>query len=71
MAEYFGYGVCSSLYSLLLSVFNDNFAYSNLLFAAIMAVPLIISLFFFIRALVKKYASKYTVIKKEYVEDDL
>lgn len=71
MAEYFGYGVCSSLYSLLLSVFNDNFAYSNLLFATIMAVPLIISLIFFIRALVKKYASKYTVIKKEYVEDDL
>lgn len=70
MAEYLGYGVCSSLYALLMSVFNDNFAYSNLVYVAILAVPLIISLIFFIRSLVKKYASKYTVIKKEYVEDE-
>lgn len=70
MAEYLGYGLCSSLYSILLGVFNDNFAYSNLVYAGIIVIPLIISLIFFIRALVKKYASKYTVIKKEYVEDE-
>lgn len=70
MAEYLGYGLCSSLYSILLGVFNDNFAYSNLVYAGIIILPLIISLIFFIRALVKKYASKYTVIKKEYVEDE-
>ena len=70
MAEYLGYGLCSSIYSILLGAFNDNFAYSNLVYAGIIIIPLIISLIFFIRALVKKYASKYTVIKKEYVEDE-
>ena len=71
MAEYLGYGICSSLYSLLLGIFNDNFALSNLTYVAIISIPLVISLILFIRALVKKYASKYTIIKKEYVEDDL
>lgn len=70
MAEYLGYGLCSSIYSILLSAFNDNFAYSNLVYAGIIVIPLILSLIFFIRALVKKYAEKYTVIKKEYVEDE-
>lgn len=70
MAEYLGYGVCSSIYSLLLAAFNDDFAYSNLVYAGIIVIPLILSLIFFIRALVKKYAEKYTVIKKEYVEDE-
>lgn len=70
MAEYLGYGMCSSIYSILLSAFNDNFAYSNLVYAGIIVIPLILSLIFFIRALVKKYAEKYTVIKKEYVEDE-
>lgn len=69
MAEYLGYASFSSLYALLLSVFNDNFGYSNLVYIAILAVPLIISMIVFIKFLVKKYTSKYTIIKAEYTED--
>ena len=69
MAEYLGYASFSSLYALLLSVFNDNFGYSNLVYIAILAVPLIISMIVFIKFLVKKNASKYTIIKAEYTED--
>ena len=69
MAEYLGYATFSSIYALLLSVFNDNYGYTNLVYIAILAVPLIVSMIVFIRFLVKKHASKYTIIKAEYTED--
>lgn len=69
MAEYLGYATFSSVYALLLSVFNDNYGFTNLVYIAILAVPLTISMIVFIRFLVKKHASKYTIIKAEYTED--
>jgi len=69
MVEYFGYAAISFVYSLLLTVFGDNYGLTNMSYIAIFAIPLVISLIFFIRALCKKYAQKYTIIKPEYTED--
>lgn len=71
MVEYLGYGIISALYAALLSAFNDNWGLTNIVYISILAVPLIISLILFIRALVKKYAEKFTVIKDEYTKDDI
>ena len=69
MVEYLGYALISLVYSMLLGVFNDNYGLTNLTYISIFAIPLVISLIFFIRALVKKHAQKYTVIKDEYTID--
>ena len=71
MVEYLGYGIISALYAALLSAFNDNWGLTNIVYISILAVPLLISLILFIRALVKKYAEKFTVIKDEYTKDDI
>jgi len=69
MAEYMGYALISFVYSILLSVFEDNYGLTNVTYIAIFGIPLVVALLFFIRALCKKYAQKYTIIKSEYVED--
>ncbi len=69
MVEYLGYAVVSSVYAALLAGFGDNYGLTNIVYIAIFAVPLILSLTLFIRALIKKYAQKYTVIKDEYTKD--
>jgi len=67
--EYLGYGLISMLYAGLLAFFKDDWGVTNLVYIAIVAVPLIISMIVFIRALCKKHAQKYTVIKDEYTID--
>ncbi len=69
IAEYSGYAVLNAVYAQILDGFADNFAYTNLLYAAILAVPLIVVLIFFSKVLTKKFAQKYTIIKPEYTED--
>lgn len=69
MVEYLGYGLISALFAGLLAVFNDNWGLTNIVYMAILSVPLIISLIFFIRSLIKKHAQKFTVIKDEYTKD--
>ena len=69
MVEYLGYAVISFVYSFLLGAFNDNFGLTNLTYIGIFVIPLVVSLIFFIRALCKKYAQKFTIIKPEYTED--
>ena len=69
MVEYLGYAVISFVYSFLLSAFGDNFGLTNLTYIGIFVIPLVVSLIIFIRALCKKYAQKYTIIKSEYTED--
>lgn len=70
MVEYLGYSLISALYSLLLSTFNDNYGTTSLVFIAIVAVPIIVSMIVFIKFLIKKHAQKYTIIKDEYSQDD-
>jgi hypothetical protein len=67
--EYLGYGIISALYAALLAVFKDNWGLTNIVYISILAIPLIVSLIFFIRALVKKHAQKFTVVKDEYSQD--
>ena len=69
MVEYLGYASISFVYSILIAAFNDNLGLTNITYVGIFAIPLIISLIVFIRALCKKYAQKYTIIKPEYTED--
>ena len=69
MVEYLGYALISFVFSGLLSLYNDNFGLTCLTYIGIFAIPLIISLIFFIKQLTKKYAQKYTIVKDEYVND--
>lgn len=69
MVEYLGYALISFIYSMLLANFNDNFGITSLVYIAIFAVPLIISMIFFLMRLTKKHAEKYTIIKDEYTKD--
>lgn len=70
MVEYLGYSLISAMYSLLLTQFNNNYGMVMLVYMGILAVPLIVSMVFFIRFLIKKHAQKYTIIKPEYVDYD-
>ena len=67
--EYLGYAIISGVYAQLLGVFNDNYGLTNLVYIGILILPLCISCGFFIRALIKQYSRKRTIIKKEYTED--
>lgn len=69
MVEYLGYAVISSVYAALLAGFGDNYGLTNLVYISIFAIPLLVSMTLFIRALIKKYTQKYTVIKDEYTKD--
>ena len=66
--EYLGYAAISSLYALLLSLFGDNIGMTGLVYISILAIPMVVSLILFIRALCKQYAKKYTIIKSEYTD---
>ena len=69
MVEYLGFAICSFVYSLLLGLTSDNYGLTNLIYIAIFGIPLVASMMLFIKALIKKYAQKYTVIKDEYTND--
>jgi MFS family permease len=69
MIEYLGYAVISALFAGLLTAFNDNWGLTNIVYIGIIGLPLIVSLIVFIRALIKKHAQKFTVIKDEYTKD--
>ncbi len=68
--EYLGIAIINMLYAQLLSVFNNNLGYANLVYLSILALPIIALLVLFIRVLIKKYTQKYTIIKPEYTEDE-
>ena len=69
MVEYCGYASLNAVYSLLVGLFMNNYGWTSITFIAISFPPLVIALALFVRALVKKYAQKYTIIKEEYVND--
>lgn len=69
MVEYLGYALTSLAYSALLSVFNDNFGLTNLIYIGIFGIPLVFALIVFIKLLCKRHAEKFTIIKPEYTED--
>ncbi len=69
MASYMGYALVSMLYAGLLTTFGDNYGWTSIVYIAIMAVPIIVSVGLFIRLICRKYAQKYTIIKDEYTKD--
>ncbi len=69
MVEYLGYAVISAVYAALLAGFNDNYGLTSLVYIAIFTIPLFVSLILFLKALIKKHAQKFTVIKDEYTKD--
>jgi len=69
MVEYLGYAIISAVYAALLAGFGDNYGLTNLVYIGIFAIPLIVSLILFLKALTKKHAQKFTVIKDEYTKD--
>ncbi len=69
MVEYMGYAAISAVYAALLNLFGDNYGLTNLVYISIFAIPIILSMILFIKALVKKHAQKFTVIKDEYTKD--
>lgn len=69
MVEYMGYAAISAVYSLILAGFNDNYGLTSLVYIGIFAIPLIVSLILFIRALCKKHAQKFTIIKDIYTKE--
>ena len=69
MVEYMGYALISSLYAALLAGFSDNYGITSLVYIGILTIPLIVSTVLFIKALSKKHAQKYTIIKDEYTKD--
>lgn len=69
MVEYLGYAIISSVYAALLAGFNDNYGLTNLVYIAIFGIPLLVSMVLFIKALIKKHAQKFTIIKDEYTKD--
>lgn len=68
MMEYLGHSVGALIFSQLIGI-NNNYGSAVLLFISITIIPLIVITTLFVRMLVKVYASKRTIIKKEYVED--
>ena len=69
MVEYLGYAVISAVYAALLAGFNDNYGLTSLVYIAIFTIPLFVSLILFLKAVIKKHAQKFTVIKDEYTKD--
>ncbi len=70
IAEYSGIAIINLFYAQLLNIFNDNFGWANLIYAGVLLIPIVTMLIFFIKVLIKKFASKYTIIKPEYTIDD-
>lgn len=68
--EYAGYAIISALYAFILGATSDNYGLTNILFMAILTIPLLITMVLSINQIVKTYAKKKTVIKDEYVNDD-
>ncbi len=69
MVEYLGYAVVSALFAALLAIFKDNWGLTNIVYIAILTLPLLVTMMLFIRSLIKKHAQKFTVIKDEYTKD--
>lgn len=67
--EFLSYAVMSAVFAGLLEVTGNDYGKTNLIYISIFFVFIIVSLIVFLRALIKKHAERYTIIKDEYVND--
>jgi len=70
MSEYLGYSFITLLVATVMDLTSNQFATTNLIITAIIAIPMMISIIVFIRELIKKYAKKHTIIRED-MKDDL
>ena len=67
--EFLSYAVMSAVFAGLLEATRNDYGKANLIYISIFFVFIIVSLIVFLRALIKKHAERYTIIKDEYVND--
>lgn len=65
MAECSGYAFTTLFTSLVMEISNNSYVITNLALVALFAIPLIVSAIFFIRALIKSYMTRCTVVRKD------
>lgn len=70
MAEYLGYSFITLLVAIIMEFTANQFATTNLIITAIIAIPMMVSIIIFIRELIKKYAKTHTTIRED-MKDDL
>lgn len=65
MAECLGYAFVTLFTSLVLELSNNSFVVTNLSLVALIAIPLIVGVTLFVRALIKSYMVRCTIIRKD------
>lgn len=70
MAECLGYACVTLFTSLVLELSNNSFTITNLSLVGLLGIPLIVGTVLFVRALIKSYTHRCTIIRKEMLDDD-
>ena len=65
MAECLGYALTTLFVSIIMEISGNSYVITNLSLVAVFIIPLTISAIFFIRALIKSYISRCTIIRKD------
>ncbi len=65
MAECLGYALITMFTSLVLGLSGDSFVVANLALVGLLIIPLAVGVTLFVRALIKSYLSRCTVIRKD------
>lgn len=65
MAESLGYAFVTLFISLILEISNNSFVIANLSLVGLLGIPLIVGVILFVRALIKSYLSRCTIIRKD------
>ncbi len=65
MAEALGYACITMFTSLVLQLSGDSYVITNLSLVALLGVPIIIGVTLFVRALIKSYMARCTIIRKD------
>jgi len=70
MAEYLGFTTITTLVAVIMEVTNNSFATTNIIITAVIALPLLVSIFVFTREIIKRHAKAHTIIRND-MKDDL
>lgn len=65
MAECLGYAFTTMFTSFVMEISNNSYVITNFALVGLFAVPLIVGAIFFIRALIKSYMTRCTIIRKD------
>lgn len=65
MAEGLGYSFITMFISIVLELSNNSFVIANLALVTLLAIPLIIGVTLFVRALIKSYMARCTIVRKD------